>query len=219
MDSSFNNPNYQKRTQDSADGEQSVSAIYLRACDNLCERINKIERERDEAVDANFRDPLTNCFNRNYLNLFDDEILNPFRDDGNLGAIFIDLDNFKVINDEISHAVGDELLKEFANYLKSSFRQGEDTVVRYGGDEFIVIYHNSSKDEDFQKNYENKIASVMHGWEHSQSQTIEFIEGEINVRPQFSVGFAIYDKSTDKNFDITIDRADEKMYGHKSSTD
>jgi diguanylate cyclase (GGDEF)-like protein/PAS domain S-box-containing protein len=84
------------------------------------------------------RDPLTGCLNRSALmerlsNLLAEEHLG-------ITAIFIDIDNFKPVNDRYGHAAGDEVLISLARRLKGLVRDG-DLVARLGGDEFLVVGH------------------------------------------------------------------------------
>lgn len=79
------------------------------------------------------RDPLTGATNRRALR----DIFNTVQSSGAM-LLFFDLDGFKQINDEHGHGTGDQCLKNFAQVLRDSFRP-DDHVVRYGGDEFLVI--------------------------------------------------------------------------------
>jgi diguanylate cyclase (GGDEF)-like protein len=87
------------------------------------------------------RDPLTGCYNRRHLNaaLLDGEIARARRYRLHLSLIMCDLDGFKAINDTHGHHAGDELLRRFAELLQSMTRDAVDTVVRYGGEEFLII--------------------------------------------------------------------------------
>jgi len=87
------------------------------------------------------RDPLTGCYNRRHLNaaLLDGEIARARRYRLNLSLIMCDLDGFKAINDTHGHHAGDELLRSFATLVLSMTRDSVDTVVRYGGEEFLII--------------------------------------------------------------------------------
>jgi diguanylate cyclase (GGDEF)-like protein len=93
------------------------------------------DRFHREAV----RDPLTGCYNRGFFEL---ALLRAFRRARRrctpLGLLFIDLNNFKALNDQHGHAFGDDVLKAVAGRLMSCARTG-DIVARYGGDEFCVI--------------------------------------------------------------------------------
>lgn len=86
-------------------------------------------------------DPLTGLANRALL--FDRleqacERLRRHPDRGGIGAFFVDLDNFKLVNDRYGHAAGDAVLRETARRLAGSVRP-EDTVARLGGDEFVLV--------------------------------------------------------------------------------
>jgi len=101
------------------------------------------EQYRTQQVLTNLsvRDPLTGCFNRRHLNaaLLDGEIARARRYRLSLALIMCDLDGFKAINDAHGHHAGDELLRRFAALLQALTREAVDTVVRYGGEEFLII--------------------------------------------------------------------------------
>ncbi len=93
---------------------------------------------------ANF-DPLTGLANRNlFMDRLDRALAYAQREKNQLAMLFIDLDRFKDVNDTRGHAVGDQLLKEASNRLKTCIRK-MDTVSRLGGDEFTVILPNIDK--------------------------------------------------------------------------
>lgn len=86
------------------------------------------------------RDPLTNLFNRVE---FEHRLQDAIYQSHHYAVLFIDLDQFKVINDSSGHPAGDECLKQVAELLQQHLLEGE-IVVRFGGDEFaMMIIHNS----------------------------------------------------------------------------
>jgi diguanylate cyclase (GGDEF)-like protein len=101
------------------------------------------EQYRTQQVLTNLsvRDPLTGCFNRRHLNaaLLDGEIARARRYRLSLALIMCDLDGFKAINDTHGHQAGDEMLRRFVALLQALTREAVDTVVRYGGEEFLII--------------------------------------------------------------------------------
>lgn len=92
-------------------------------------------------INQSLRDPLTGAFNRRHLNagLLQKEIDSAQVQGTALTVIMCDLDGFKAINDTYGHQAGDTLLQHFAHLLLSMTRDGIDTVVRYGGEEFLLI--------------------------------------------------------------------------------
>ncbi len=107
--------------------------------------ITKSKAAEEAIRELAFFDPLTKLSNRRLLQdrLF--QALSSSDRSGQTGALlFIDLDNFKVINDTLGHAMGDILLQEVAERLKSCVRIG-DTVARLGGDEFVVMLEDLSE--------------------------------------------------------------------------
>jgi diguanylate cyclase (GGDEF)-like protein len=88
--------------------------------------------------EAAVRDPLTGCFNRNFL---DERLLAEFsyakRHGTSLTLLFVDADHFKVVNDTHGHPAGDEVLRRVAALLRESIRS-EDILARFGGEEFVI---------------------------------------------------------------------------------
>ena len=82
-------------------------------------------------------DSLTGTYNRRYFKLELDSVMDECSN-GMISFIMIDLDNFKSINDTFGHLAGDYVLREIAGVLKVEVR-AEDTVIRYGGDEFAIV--------------------------------------------------------------------------------
>ena len=103
------------------------------------------EREIEQLA---YFDPLTELPNRRLLMHRLQEALARTSESPRRGALlFIDLDNFKILNDTIGHDVGDRLLCIVARRLTSSVRQ-HDTIARFGGDEFVVMLENLSQNSD-----------------------------------------------------------------------
>ena len=92
-------------------------------------------------------DFLTKTYTKRYIERALVEALELHREENqHFSLIFIDLDNFKTINDEFGHEKGDELLGKVANVIKGNIRS-KDCVGRYGGDEFMLLLQNSRYEE------------------------------------------------------------------------
>ena len=117
------------------------------------------------------RDPLTGLANRR---LFDDRLnqaiqIISYQNRSGIGLVMLDLDHFKDINDTYGHDVGDLILKEVARKLLLSTRK-EDTVSRFGGDEFIILLQDVSKVSDAQRvaaNILQTLSEPIHVGEHT----------------------------------------------------
>lgn len=90
------------------------------------------------------RDHLTGCYNRRYLHehLLGAELARARRC-GSLAVVLCDIDHFKRINDSFGHHQGDAVIRCFAQLLQDTVRAGVDSVVRYGGEEFLLILPNA----------------------------------------------------------------------------
>lgn len=151
-------------------------------------------------------DPLTGLSNRLVLN---DRLAHAIdhakRFNKYIAVIFCDLDNFKPINDTYGHSTGDEILKSIANVLKSTLRK-EDTICRFGGDEFVIVIEELMGFEYLEKILE-KIRAL-------SCQPFIIEEKELSVG--MSIGAAIYPNDADSAEGL-LHCADEAMYHAKKS--
>ena len=116
------------------DGRGRFSGMVASVTD-VTEQIALQERFKHQAL----HDALTGLANRSLLmNRLEQALLKRDRNPGEVAILFIDLDNFKYINDSLGHAAGDELIVAIGHRLRTSMRVG-DTAARFGGDEFVVL--------------------------------------------------------------------------------
>jgi diguanylate cyclase (GGDEF)-like protein len=172
-----------------------VLTLYRTIQQELTQSNSELRTARDDLQALLDRDQLTGVFNRRALPAM-------LRESQATGAtiLFFDLDEFKKINDTHGHLVGDECLKRFARALQESFRAG-DHVIRYAGDEFIVVAHDIDP------------ASV--------AERIEIVRGHLRFMPadgpriDFSVGLALLPVQGDP--EAALRAADEAMYRDKAA--
>jgi diguanylate cyclase (GGDEF)-like protein len=100
-----------------------------------------VHQKTQSLIDEKNRDNLTGIWNRLKLVENLSESIDNLGEDNKVAILFIDINDFKKINDSYGHDVGDEILIEVSQQLKSSIRSN-DSVYRLGGDEFIVIINN-----------------------------------------------------------------------------
>jgi diguanylate cyclase (GGDEF)-like protein len=168
-----------------------------------------IEIERNEAMEqltqmAHY-DVLTRLPNRSLLS---DRFLQAYahseRTGGLLAICFIDLDEFKPVNDDHGHDVGDLLLKEVSSRLRNSIRQ-DDTVSRLGGDEFVLLLSELLTVEECQLTLDRVL--------HDVSQPYHIADKTVNITA--SIGFTLSSSSSD-DLDALLRQADQAMYAAKT---
>ncbi|MCK5109986.1 MAG: GGDEF domain-containing protein [Arcobacteraceae bacterium] len=150
-----------------------------------------------------FTDTLTKAKNRRWFNDFY-LIDNKCPNHGCLA--FIDLNDFKIINDNYGHILGDQVLRYLADYLKKSLPFEWANVVRYAGDEFMIIFDKAFPDT---KSLEEKMDKIQ---KDLSTKTLKSKQVE-KIQFSFSYGLAMFNK--DDNFDNIIELADERMYENK----
>ncbi|WP_233586602.1 GGDEF domain-containing protein [Legionella sp. km772] len=108
--------------------------------EQLTETNLKLSRSIEEVRTMSITDSLTNIFNRRYFDMIlGKELSRAKRGNYDINLVFIDIDNFKWINDNFGHPSGDEFLIYVADILNSLIRRASDIIFRLGGDEFAVI--------------------------------------------------------------------------------
>lgn len=162
-----------------------------------------IETENSELNQLALLDHLTQLPNRRaMMQYLEVAIKRSERNGSSLALAFIDVDNFKHINDNHGHQVGDEVLQKIAKRLVAAVR-GCDKVARLGGDEFIAIIEDVEDDQDCIAIVERMVSSVR------ESCNVAHTDMHLSV----SVGVAMYPKSGD--VDALIQAADKAMYRAK----
>ena len=151
-----------------------------------------------------FFDSLTGLPNRNMIN---DRIklalAHSERTQQNFALLFLDMDDFKSVNDSLGHSIGDELLKEVAKRLAGLLR-GEDTVARIGGDEFVILL-TGLKDNKYSTLLAERIISTLKP---------VFKIDKHEIYSSFSIGIALY-PTDGKEAETLFKSADSAMYRAK----
>lgn len=151
-----------------------------------------------------FTDPLTEIYNRRSL----EEMAGRFMSHARrihkpLTFALIDVDRFKQVNTRFGHLTGDFVLAELATLLRSSVR-GSDAVIRYGGDEFLIILANTSATDT------DKVVERIRAYLRDWNQAGHLDKFEVTL----SIGIAEW--SEGKTLDEVLDVADQNMYAQKA---
>lgn len=168
--------------------------------------ISDLKAHEQMLADLANKDSLTFLPNRRWLSHFLPEALQRAQHAHHrLALFFIDLDNFKIINDTLGHQAGDELLMQAANRICHAVR-ASDHVVRLGGDEFTVVLEDFGSDNDIARVAGNIIQSL------SESFTLSAGAGN---PVSASIGISIY-PSDGSDAETLLKHADVAMYAAKS---
>jgi diguanylate cyclase (GGDEF)-like protein/PAS domain S-box-containing protein len=159
--------------------DEHVHGIVLNSRD-----VSERKEFEDQLQHQAFHDPVTNLANRAlFADRVEHALMRSQRGFPDIAVVFIDLDDFKTVNDSLGHAAGDEVLKEVARRLRIAVRP-TDTVARFGGDEFAVLLesvNDSSQAAD-------AAARILHALELPYE-----IDGK-QVFPRASIGICLIDR-------------------------
>ena len=169
-------------------------------------KVGVYEKKNKELSDKLNKDALTGAGSR----LFGEKALSDAYEDYQAGSehtllLIMDVDFFKQFNDNYGHDLGDKVLKKFVEAVKSAIRK-DDYVIRWGGDEFIVILNNVAP--KYQPEVADKIINAV--------RAIQIPELEGRRKVTSSMGFAYFDPS-DEDAKSALARADEALYRAKEA--
>jgi diguanylate cyclase (GGDEF)-like protein/PAS domain S-box-containing protein len=164
----------------------------------------KRTRLQDELKEQAIHDSLTGLHNRYYLNrILDREVKRSKRYKHSMAFLMVDVNRFKEINDRYGHQVGDEILKEVALSLREAVRE-TDIVIRYGGDEFLLILLETDSEADIvkQRIVENLVL-------HNKKDL------RLPFPVTLSIGSAYWDPRDHTSVEEILNEADRRMYEDK----
>lgn len=156
-------------------------------------------------------DSLTNLPNRRMFHDLLSKAIARAKRHGHIGGVlFLDLDNFKHVNDSLGHGVGDQLLQQTANRMEACLRQ-EDTVARLGGDEFVVVVPEMSDDYD----------TTVNGLQELAYKVQSTLSKPYNIPPHTlhvttSIGISVFPNGDENGADDVMRQADTAMYRAKA---
>ena len=146
-------------------------------------------------------DPLTRLYNRSSLtNRIEDEMARVKRTKDTFTIIYLDVDNFKSMNDRFGHETGDRVLQKLSELLVENVRRN-DAVGRWGGEEFLVCLPHTDHDEGMIVAEKLRQAVATEDFEIGESVTCSF-------------GLTVYEEG--ETIDTLIARADEHLYHAKA---
>ncbi|MFT5702612.1 MAG: two-component system cell cycle response regulator [Desulforhopalus sp.] len=152
-------------------------------------------------------DPLTEIYNRGFgVKRLHEEYTRSIRADSPLGVIIFDIDDFKAVNDTYGHMAGDRVLISVVKMSRAMLREG-DILIRYGGEEFMVVLPGASL-EDVRQVGERIRRAV---------QDMTIMEGEISIKVTVSLGGVSHPELNVSHQDVLIRHADASLYYAKNS--
>ncbi len=171
---------------------------------SMVQTFQRLENEKKELYAMARRDSLSGLANRNALNEYLERLIaDSSREEKEFALLFLDLDNFKIVNDSLGHNVGDELLQNIATMINEVIRSS-DFVARIGGDEFVVVLHKYSSLLE--------LTNIIERIQQQLSKQLVIQTNPVNISS--SIGIAFYPKDGE-NIVSLMQHADIAMYEAK----
>ncbi len=174
--------------------------------EQLLEQLEENRVLRDQLREQATRDPLTDLYNRRYLEeMLLRELARASRENYPVCAIMMDIDRFKLVNDTCGHKVGDEVLKALASLIVLNIRRF-DVACRFGGEEFVIVMPMLSAETARQR------AEFL----RKEFAAMPLPCADMKAPPTLSIGLALY-PSDGANGEQLINAADQALYAAKSN--
>ena len=179
--------------------------IELRNANQILQlQIERVEMLQEQLQELAVRDPLTELYNRRYLQeALELEFAHPERSNLPTAILMMDSDHLKDINDKFGHKAGDDFLVHIANVIKKSVRTG-DIACRYGGDEFVAVLSNVTKDIALERAEKLREMIASHYIVHRNEK----------VSLSISVGIAMFPEDGIDG-EVLLQKADQALYEAK----
>lgn len=183
----------------------SEISLGKQAADQIALALQKA-RLYAEVEQLAIKDELTGLHNRRgFFLLAEQQMKQALRSGEYLLLIYIDVDDFKLVNDTLGHQAGDRALVGIAQLLQDTFRSS-DILARVGGDEFAVLALLSSSDQ-----YELPVQRLKANWQEVNRQP------DGMKLPSLSIGYALWQSQNPCGLDVLISQADTAMYNEKAN--
>ena len=191
----------------------SLGMIALRQFASMRLRLESLVEERTESLQQKTReleqlatqDNLTGLFNRRYA---DGYLIKQLAHAERVNEVFAialaDLDHFKQINDQYSHAIGDEVLRVVADTLLRRCRKS-DMIARYGGEEFLICFPDANLDSAHRLCNELRLAVEQQAW------------SSLGLKGRVTMSFGVAQSRPELTADELVDIADRRLYAAKHS--
>lgn len=164
--------------------------------------ISERKRHEQQIQHLAYHDSLTHLPNRRlFSDLLSLELAHARREEGSLAVLFLDLDGFKSINDQLGHDAGDEVLQEVARRIQAVVRES-DTVARMGGDEFMLLLPRLERKD---------AAAIAKKIIKSIALPVSIGAGDRSASVSASIGISLFPVDGDSGADLIV-KADSAMY-------
>lgn len=183
---------------------QLKKGVTVNLKDNLLQRMLKLEKDYHHLKTLSLTDELTGLYNKRFFNKqLKIEIARTKRTGQPFCLMFIDLDNFKSVNDSLGHAKGDEFLVALCRLICRNIRP-TDFACRYGGDEFIII---------MPATYLVDGISIAQRWH----DLIKQVASQMDLNVSSSIGIDEFDFSSSLKAEEFLDKVDKELYNAKNT--